>query len=71
MSSRAKLIIAYLNEMQGQGTGPEGTGGTDVCVCPKCKVEFPHRRGVPCNQVHCPECGTELTGQGALGDKSA
>jgi hypothetical protein len=67
--SRATSIIEMM-EMQGKGTKPEGTGGADVCVCPECKKEFKHERGVPCNENKCPDCDVELTGKGASGDTS-
>ncbi len=37
------------------GAGPEGG-----CVCPGCGVKIPHRAGVPCNLVSCPECGARM-----------
>jgi len=53
----------------GQGTGREFAGGTDVCVCPSCKAEVKHERGVPCNKVKCPKCGALMTGKGVPGSK--
>lgn len=35
-----------------------GVGGE--CVCPKCDVVIPHRRGVPCQEERCPECGAKM-----------
>jgi len=55
----------------GQGTGPEFTGGANVCVCPSCGHEVAHAKGAPCNETKCPECGTAMTGKGAVGDKTA
>jgi len=40
-----------------------GIGGTDVCICPKCGTEVPHRRGVPCSLIKCPKCGTPMVGK--------
>jgi hypothetical protein len=60
--------IHSLNEARGKGTGPEGVGGTDVCVCPQCKREYPHMRGTPCNQRLCKTCHVPLTGKGAPGE---
>lgn len=31
-----------------------------VCFCPQCGIEVSHRRGVPCTQSLCRECGTPL-----------
>jgi hypothetical protein len=36
-----------------------GLGG--YCVCSKCGKKIPHRRGVPCYQEKCPECGQLMT----------
>lgn len=41
----------------------QGLGGSEICVCPKCKKEFPHQRGVPCIKMECPECGVSLRGK--------
>ncbi|MGM0629419.1 MAG: cation diffusion facilitator family transporter [Patescibacteria group bacterium] len=30
------------------------------CVCKNCGYREPHKRGVPCKDVKCPECGEEL-----------
>ena len=56
-------------EKLGQGGGPEGMGGTDICVCPTCGYEESHERGVPCNEKNCPKCDIPLTGKGAPGEK--
>ena len=45
-----------LGRMGGTGLG---TGGD--CVCPHCGQHASHQRGVPCNQLKCPACGTEMT----------
>jgi rubredoxin len=53
----------------GQGGGGQGKkGGTGAgiggnCVCPECGHTEPHRRGNPCNQIECPECGATMTRQ--------
>ena len=31
-----------------------GKGGE--CVCPKCKKEIEHKRGIPCQEEKCPDC---------------
>lgn len=41
----------------------QGLGGSEICVCPKCKKEFPHQRGVPCVNMTCPECNVSLRGK--------
>lgn len=40
-----------------------GLGGN--CICPKCGKRMPHRRGVPCQLEHCPECGAKLLREGS------
>jgi Na+-translocating ferredoxin:NAD+ oxidoreductase subunit B len=37
------------------GLGPSGN-----CVCPKCGTEVSHKRGVPCYEMKCPNCGSTL-----------
>jgi len=55
------------------GTGPLGRGpqtgrranrplGSNVCTCPKCQHQEPHRRGTPCTEITCPKCGTVMQG---------
>ena len=63
---KAREFLLYL-EQRGKGKPPLGVGGTDVCVCPKCGYEVPHKRGVPCNLTKCPKCGTPMTGKGTPG----
>lgn len=38
------------------GAGPEG-----YCVCPACGKKILHKRGTPCMNISCPECGTKMT----------
>ncbi|MHA1291092.1 MAG: hypothetical protein ACTSQJ_00320 [Promethearchaeota archaeon] len=42
--------------MGGFGLGPGG-----ICYCPKCGHEEAHKRGIPCFNLICPNCGTKLT----------
>ena len=37
-------------------------GGSGDCVCPKCGFKQTHTRGVPCTQLKCPKCGTNMKG---------
>lgn len=50
---------------QGRGRmgGPTAGGSVGVCLCPNCGHTQPHERGVPCTQVKCPKCGTNLIRQ--------
>ena len=46
-----------------QGNQPGiGLGGN--CVCPSCGKIMQHQRGVPCNQMSCPDCGAKMIRQG-------
>lgn len=48
----------------GPGRGRRGGFGAGVggeCVCPSCGTKAPHQRGIPCNTVKCPKCGTLMT----------
>ncbi|MFH1573717.1 MAG: zinc ribbon domain-containing protein, partial [Acidobacteriota bacterium] len=49
-------------EGRGDGGEPQGDGGADVCVCPKCGAESPHEKGDPCTGQKCPKCGASMTG---------
>jgi hypothetical protein len=45
----------------GRGKGPgAGLGVGGNCVCPKCGSKKAHTRGVPCNTLKCPNCGTTM-----------
>ena len=35
-------------------------GPAGECICPKCRVRIAHRRGVPCQEERCPDCGTKM-----------
>ncbi len=41
------------NKKQGLGSGGE-------CICPKCKTTIKHKKGVPCHDSKCPECGSKM-----------
>lgn len=73
---QANAVVARMQEVapgtgQGVGNPPQGTGGTDVCTCPKCGHKFPHKRGVPCQEVRCPKCGVPMTGVSSKNTESA
>jgi len=55
---------------RGQGQGSQGMGrgncasfsaAGDRCLCPACGHPEPHRRGAPCMQQRCPQCGAAMT----------
>lgn len=39
-----------------------GSGG--FCICVRCDVKIPHRRGVPCREHRCPECNRPMLREG-------
>ncbi len=43
-----------------------GSGG--YCYCPKCGYRAPHKRGIPCQEERCPECGAKLIREGSYHD---
>ena len=72
MSSFKNSIGAFNKEpstsrglSQGSGRGRQpggfGLGPSGFCVCPKCGEKTPHQRGIPCYQIKCPKCGTQMT----------
>lgn len=46
---------------RGRQPGGFGLGPGSFCVCPQCKTRIPHERGVPCYQVQCAKCGSQMT----------
>ena len=42
-----------------------GMGAGGRCVCPKCDVKVPHRRGLPCQEEQCPNCGVRMMREGS------
>ena len=41
--------------------GGRGLGHQGECVCTQCGISIPHKRGVSCNEMQCPECGAQMT----------
>jgi predicted DNA-binding protein (UPF0251 family) len=41
------------------------TDRPDICVCPGCGHELPHKKGEPCRETSCPHCGVSLKRKGA------
>ena len=40
-------------------------GSGDRCICPKCGETIAHRRGISCQEEHCPACGAKLLREGS------
>jgi uncharacterized C2H2 Zn-finger protein len=47
----------------GMGFPRRGLGGFIHCECPRCGYLMAHRRGIPCNLIRCPECGSMMIGK--------
>jgi hypothetical protein len=45
----------------GRMGGPTVLGPGGDCVCPQCGQREAHKRGVPCLERKCPQCGTAMT----------
>jgi hypothetical protein len=48
-----------------QGTGRGRMGGQGLglggeCQCPNCGTRAPHKRGIPCFEQLCPQCGSTM-----------
>lgn len=49
---------------RGRGRGQKGKSPkTKECICPQCKTVIAHKRGKPCFEEKCPECGTPMLGR--------
>jgi hypothetical protein len=42
------------------GGNQPGAGMIGNCICPSCKTVAPHKRGVPCYSIKCPNCGSSM-----------
>lgn len=40
--------------------GGQGLGLGGECQCPNCGTKAPHKRGVPCFEQLCPQCGSTM-----------
>ncbi|MGI5826428.1 MAG: hypothetical protein ACOX50_03380 [Patescibacteria group bacterium] len=50
-----------LNRGRGRmGGNSAGPGGICICTNPECKHETPHQVGVPCYQMKCSKCGSQM-----------
>lgn len=43
----------------------EHLGPAGMCICPKCGEKHRHRRGVPCQEERCPNCGAKMLREGS------
>ncbi len=42
-----------------------GMGSGGYCICVACGTRTPHRRGVPCREERCPNCGKVMLREGS------
>ena len=57
---------------KGGGRGKNGGGGFSIggyCVCSKCGKKVEHRRGVPCTDMKCSDCGISMIREELLNAK--
>ncbi len=48
---------------RGKRKGGQGKFGSIKCICPNCGHEEMHKRGTPCTEKECSECGTKMRGE--------
>ena len=39
---------------------PNGNMTQGFCICPSCKTKVKHKKGTPCREHKCPECGEAM-----------
>ena len=54
---------------QGMGRGGGGYGGGGNCICMKCHTKVPHKQGMPCTKVKCPNCGHVMVREELVNEK--
>jgi predicted DNA-binding protein (UPF0251 family)/predicted RNA-binding Zn-ribbon protein involved in translation (DUF1610 family) len=58
--------VEHLNESVKQWRRGKGWGRyqsqkhNETCLCPDCEKEIEHRKGVPCSEHRCPDCGQQM-----------
>jgi uncharacterized protein len=55
---RSNLFRNY--QQLSEETEESWTRCSDICICPVCGFEMPHRLGYPCKDEICPECGKNM-----------
>lgn len=48
------------NQRGGRMGGPQAAGPGGICLCPNCGQQIPHTTGLPCSQIQCPQCGSNM-----------
>jgi uncharacterized protein len=55
----------FLNYQQTfEATEESLTRCRDICICPACGFETPHKFGLPCKSETCPDCGNHMIRKG-------
>lgn len=62
---KSRQIANY--DLQDEWIGGDEPQHQDVCFCPGCGFEQPHKYGEPCGRQICPECNTHMTRKGTPG----
>lgn len=64
-SKEAENINETLKNWQATERGRWGHGwrekGEKSCICPSCNTQIEAKRGIPCRELTCPQCGNYLT----------
>lgn len=37
-----------------------GLGKGGFCICVRCNIKVEHKKGIPCRETLCPECGKKM-----------
>lgn len=37
----------------------------EYCICVRCDIRIPHKRGIPCRDSECPKCGKTMMKEGS------
>ena len=40
-------------------------GRPGICICPECEKRISYEKGIPYQQVHCPNCGATMLREGS------
>ena len=55
-----QIVHEVLSGGRGRMGGPLAAGLGGLCKCPKCGLEMPHDRAVPCTDIKCPKCNVAM-----------
>ncbi|KQC07333.1 MAG: hypothetical protein APR54_06145 [Candidatus Cloacimonas sp. SDB] len=58
---------------RGGGRDRNSGGGYSVggnCICAKCGRKVPHKQGIPCTDLKCPDCGNTMIREELLDNRA-